>query len=325
MLAHLRRTLGEAQYERDELKKAARNLKRAADYYDLANSWSRFEGYATLIDLYQATGHLDQALIYYRKLKRFSLKPDIDLPDMPVHATLAQRSVRLSSLRPDLQHLLADAVRWAESADLGMAEDIPYEREYEYRVLAHLLIAQRRSEAAVPLLAKLVNSAEVSHRNGDLIVYLSLQALATYCCEESDQALTHIARALALAEPEGYVRTFVDLGPAMRELLQLAASTGIRPSYTTRLLAAFPVVSSAEQQLPVPQSRPAPLAQIDPLTDREVQILRLISARLSNREIAEELYLSENTVKWYARSIYEKLGVANRREAGLRAEELRLS
>lgn len=324
MLAHLRRAVGEVQYERNELDEAVGNLKKASDYYNLARSWSRFEAYATLIDLYQARGNVDKAMSYYRKLKRFSLQPDVNLPTVPVHAVLAQRSLKLSSVRPDLAYLLADAVSWAETSDLDPTGDFPYEREYEYRVLAHILIAQKRSEEAIPLLDRLITSADAGARNGELIIYLSLQALAHYHSGKRDRALTHISRALALAEPEGYIRTFVDLDPAMCELLQLAARKDINPIYITKLLAAFPSLPSPEQPAPTSQSRPMPTSQMDPLNDREMQILRLVSARLSNREIAEELYLSVNTVKWYARSIYDKLGVAGRRQAGARAKELGL-
>lgn len=322
MLAHLRRAVGEVQYERNELDEAAGNLKKASDYYDLARSWSRFEAYATLIDLYQARDDVDKALSYYHKLKRFSLQPDINLPNVPVHAILAQRSLKLSWVRPDLAYLLADAVSWSKTSGLSPADDFYYEREYEYCVLAHILIAQQRTEEAISLLGRLITSADAGGRNGELIIYLSLQALAHYHSGKRDRALTYISRALALAEPEGYIRTFVDLDPGMHELLRLASRHDINPAYITKLLAAFPLLPSPEQPAPTSQSRPMPISQMDPLNDREMQILRLVSARLSNREIAEELYLSVNTVKWYARSIYDKLGVASRRQAGARAREL---
>lgn len=322
LLALLRRALGVVQYERNELNQAAGNLKKASDYYDLTGSWSRFELYATLIDLYQAKGNIDKALSCYRKLKRLSLKPDINLPDVSVHAILAQRSLKLSWARPDLEYLMADAVSWTKTSGLKPTDYFPYEREYEYRVLAQILIAQKKAEEAIPLLDRLIVSADTGGRNGEMIVYLSLQALANYHSGKSDQALIHIARALALAEPEGYIRTFVDLGPGMVELLQFAARNDSNPTYTIELLSVFPALPAPEQLISTSQSRPNTSSQIDPLSEREMQILRLMSARLSNRELAEELYLSVNTVKWYARNIYDKLGVANRREAGSRAKEL---
>jgi LuxR family maltose regulon positive regulatory protein len=322
MLAHLRRFLGQVQYERNKLNQEAANLKKASAYYELAKSWARFEAYAALIDVYQAKGDIDKALSFYRKLKQFSLKPDINLPDLHVDAVLAQRSLRLSWARPDLEVLLADAVSWAETSGLDPTDDVSYEREYDYRVLAHILMAQKRTEEAMPLLDRLITSAEAGQRNGELIVYLSLQALGAYSLGESDQALTLLSRALALAEPEGYVRTFVDLGPGAYELLQLAARKGICQAYITKLLSAFALMPSRQQLVATSRNGQIPMSRIDPLNDREMEILRLVSARLSNREIAEELYLSVNTIKWYARNIYDKLGVANRREAASRAKEL---
>ncbi len=114
----------------------------------------------------------------------------------------------------------------------------------------------------------------------------------------------------------------------MRDLLQFAAGRGVMTTYVSKLLAAFPAIASPDHDVPASQAEyltahsPLPVSLTEPLNDRELQILRLMSARLTNREIAEELYLSVNTVKWYARSIYDKLGVANRREAGSRAREL---
>jgi LuxR family maltose regulon positive regulatory protein len=322
MVANFRRMLGEVQYERNELNQAAENLKKACDYYDLARSWMRLDTYAFLADLYQAQGDIDRALSYYRRLKRFSLKPEIALPGVPVDAALAKRSIGLSIVRPDLEDLLADAVRWVENTDLKPTDEFRYEREYEYRVLAHVMLALHRANEVVPLLDKLITSAESGERNGDLIVYLSLQALAHSRLGKSDLAHTHLARALNLAEPEGYVRTFIDLGPPMQNLLQLAVEKDISSTYAAELLAAFPPRRPHTHEIPEDPRPTLPTSKIEPLSERELQILRLIAARLSNREIANELYLSVNTVKWYARSIYEKLDVSNRREAGSQAREL---
>ena len=159
-----------------------------------------------------------------------------------------------------------------------------------------------------------------------LIGYLALQATGYQSLGKTEPALNHLSRALSLAEPEGYVRTFVDLGPEMQELLRLAAGQDMCRDYVGILLSAFATAKPPQAHLPaLSAARPlSPIQEqpIEPLGERETQILQLMSARLTNREIAEELYLSVNTVKWYARSIYEKLGVANRREAGSRAVEL---
>ncbi len=125
-----------------------------------------------------------------------------------------------------------------------------------------------------------------------------------------------------LGEPEGYIRMFVDEGAAMGRLLHEVASRGVMPEYVGRLLAAFPDAS------PIPATRhPAPAQEyeiIEPLSERELEVLYLIAEGLSNREIAQKLYLSHNTVKGHARNIYGKLGVNSRTQAAARARILGL-
>jgi LuxR family maltose regulon positive regulatory protein len=317
-LALFRRELGLVQYERNELDHALTNLEKARSYFEVARSWMRFEIYAYLVDLYSALGSVDKALGYYNRLKRFYLSPGLALTGFPVGAFLAQRNLTLGQAQPDHQDLIVEAVTWAKNSDLKPTDDFGYQREYEYRILAHTLIAQQRAWEAVPLLDRLIISAEEGGRHGDLILYLSLQATAHQNTDNADLALTHLSRALTLAEPEGYVRTFVDLGQPMKDLLRIMVDKGMCLLYTSRLLDAFP----AQESSPAHLLSPTPDQLVEPLNDREMQILRLMSARFSNREIADELYLSVNTVKWYARSIYDKLGVASRREAGSRAREL---
>jgi LuxR family maltose regulon positive regulatory protein len=137
-----------------------------------------------------------------------------------------------------------------------------------------------------------------------------------------DCALDTLSRALDLAEPEGYVRTFVDYGPPVQRLLERAVARGIEPDYAAKLLAAFGAEEHQGASPPQPASPPAPQPLIERLTERETAILRLMAAGLSHREIAEELYLSVNTVKWYSTHIYSKLGVHRRANAVARAQEL---
>ncbi len=213
-------------------------------------------------------------------------------------------------------------------------DEFCYEQEYEYLTLARVLIAQNESEQAAPLLDRLITSAERAGRIGQLITYLSLQAVAYHKLGNITEALTHLSRVLTLAEPEGYVRTFVDLGPSMRELLQTAAECGMAPTYVPTLLAAFPARPTPDHDVPPAQAEPRrallgrsahppiPAPLVEPLNEREMTILRYLTGEPSNQEIADELYLSVNTVKWYARNIYSKLGVGNRRAAVFRAREL---
>ena len=130
------------------------------------------------------------------------------------------------------------------------------------------------------------------------------------------QALGALEQALTLAEPEGYVRTFIDEGEPMAKLLRRALSEGIAPSYVSRLLAAFG--ETAEPRSTVAQ----PL--VEPLSERELEVLRLIAAGLSNAEIAEELFIAVSTVKSHINHIYGKLGATNRIQAVAQAQELGL-
>ena len=125
-----------------------------------------------------------------------------------------------------------------------------------------------------------------------------------------------LERALSLAEPEGYVRIFVDEGAPMAGLLRQAAERGIAPRYVHELLTAFGAPESAEPRHAQPL--------IEPLSDREVEVLHLAAVGLSNREIAEQLYISINTVKAHTKSVYRKLDAHNRTQAINRAQELGL-
>ena len=142
-----------------------------------------------------------------------------------------------------------------------------------------------------------------------------LQALAHQARGDIPAALVPLERALTLAEPEGYVRIFVDEGPPMAALLEAAAKRGIAPDYVRRLLAAF---GTAEDSTPAKQDL------VEPLSERELDVLRLLGTDLDGPDIARELVVSLNTVRTHTKNIYAKLGVNNRRAAVRRAEELDL-
>ena len=151
-----------------------------------------------------------------------------------------------------------------------------------------------------------------------------LQAVAHHAHGEKDKAAQVLGDALALAEPGGFVRIFVDEGSPMARLLSEAAARGIMPDYAGKLLAAF----DAEEQKSEGKSYlpPAPLAQplIEPLSPRELEVLQLIAQGFSNREISERLFLALNTVKGHNKKIFGKLQVQSRTEAIARARELDL-
>jgi LuxR family maltose regulon positive regulatory protein len=138
--------------------------------------------------------------------------------------------------------------------------------------------------------------------------------------DEPATAITSLERALSLAEPGGFVRIFVDEGPPMARLLYDALKRGIAPEYTRRLLAAFPVAEAEAAASPIGTTANDEL--VEPLSEREIEVLQLIAEGLINREIATRLFLSVNTVKVHSRNIYGKLGVHNRTQAVARAQAL---
>jgi LuxR family maltose regulon positive regulatory protein len=237
-------------------------------------------------------------------------------PDVrPVPAMRA----RLSIVRGDLD----DARRWARERGVSPEDQIGYLREFDHVTLARLLLAEYREERrmgsgqqALELLQRLLHAAEEGGRTGTVIEILSLQALTHQARGDTVTALAPLERALALAEPEDYVRTFTDEGPPMNALLAAAADRGIAPTYVRRLLGSSGTTRS--------RPSPAAVAMAEPLSARELDVLRLLATDLSGPDIARQLSVSLNTVRTHTKNIYTKLSVTSRRAAVRRASELDL-
>jgi LuxR family maltose regulon positive regulatory protein len=163
----------------------------------------------------------------------------------------------------------------------------------------------------------LLDAAESDKRMGSVIEISILQARLQWTLENREHALNRLQQALQLAEPEGYVRIFVDEGLPMRVMLSEAATQDIFPTYLQKLLVAFDGGSGSELSR---ISQPL----LDPLSERELEILRLVAEGLSNREVSERLFIALDTVKGHNRNIYQKLQVKRRTEAVARARELDL-
>jgi LuxR family maltose regulon positive regulatory protein len=218
------------------------------------------------------------------------------------------------------QDKLDAASQWAQERGLDADRDPALVHEIEYIALARLLIAQGRQDEASKLLRRLLDATESGGRISRAIEILNLQALSAQAGDDTAKAMISLERALSLAEPGGFVRIFVDEGAPMARLLYQALDRGIAPDYTRRLLAAFPIV---EPEKTAPSSTEVPKSElIEPLSDRELEVLQLIADGLTNREIAARLFLSVNTVKVHSRNVYGKLGAHNRTEAVARAQAL---
>jgi LuxR family maltose regulon positive regulatory protein len=220
------------------------------------------------------------------------------------------------------QGRLGEALGWARERGLSAEDELSYLREFEHVTLARVLLARSKGEPAgralqeaTGLLERLLRAADAGGRTGSVIEILVLQALAHRVRGDSRAALAPLGRALALAEPEGYVRVFVDEGASMAALLDEAAESGIAPGHARRLLTAF---GEAEDRVPADQ------ALVEPLSERELDVLRLLGTDLDGPGIARELVVSLNTLRTHTKNIYAKLGVNSRRAAVRRAEELEL-
>jgi LuxR family maltose regulon positive regulatory protein len=220
------------------------------------------------------------------------------------------------------QGRLGEALGWARERGLSAHDELSYLREFEHITLARLLLAQSardREEGsmreAIELLERLLDAAQAGGRSGSLIEILVVLALAHHARGNLRAALLPLERALTLAEPAGYVRIFVDEGASTAGVLEAAARDGIAPNYVRQLLASF---GQAKDGTRVKQ----PL--VEPLSERELDVLRLLGTDLNGPDIARELVVSLNTVRTHTKNIFAKLGVNNRRAAVRRAEELEL-
>jgi DNA-binding CsgD family transcriptional regulator len=184
-------------------------------------------------------------------------------------------------------------------------------------VYARVLIVQGDADAAVTLLERLLSAADADGRCGDAISILPMLALAHQEQFELDRAVSALDRALQLAQGEPYQRVFVDEGAAMTRLLKVAQRGGISTTVTQQLLVAL-----GEAETLPPRTYHDDL--IEPITAREMEVLRLIAMGLSNNEIAEELFISLATVKRHVTNLYGKLGVSSRTEALRKARDLEL-
>jgi LuxR family maltose regulon positive regulatory protein len=214
------------------------------------------------------------------------------------------------------------ALGWAREQALSAEDDLSYLREFEHITFARVLLAtylaerdEQSLEEVTRLLERLLRAADEGSRTGSVIEVLVVQALAHQARGDVPAALASLRRALTLSEPEGYVRIFVDEGPPMASLLRAVAKQGNAGSYVRQLLAA---VDRTAGSPPVRQDL------IDPLSARELDVLRLLGTDLDGPDIARELVVSLNTVRTHTKNIYAKLGVNNRRAAVRRAEELDL-
>jgi LuxR family maltose regulon positive regulatory protein len=306
--------ISEILRERDDLAGAARHLREATDLGEENGlPQNPYRSRVAAARIRQAEGDPAAALELLAEARRL-YATDFSPELRPVDALKARVWIA--------QGMLSEASGWARERGLSAADDLTYVREFEHITLARLILAHgardrsdERIGEAIDLLGRLLVAAEEGGRTGSLIEILVVQALARRARDDVPGALASLERAVALGEPEGYVRVVADEGPAMAGLLRLTAQQRNASSYVRRLL--FATVTPAART-PVDQ----PL--IEPLSERELNVLRLLESDLDGPDIARELTVSLATVRTHTRNIYAKIGVNNRRAAVRRAAELGL-
>jgi len=320
-------SLGRIVLEQGDLEGAGRllaeGLRRIQGTLELGG-WAR--GYAALARLRQAQGDATGALHSIERIEKL-------WPEMESDTYAAALRVRLwlwqSQNDPQLlMRAERDAREILPHFDDG--KDIPAcADEWRYArctALVQLRIAQRRARGQPdlgPVLDFLARQLRVHEEGGwseCVIELLALRALALDAQGKTHRALDDVRRALALAEPEGYLRIFVDEGPPMARLLYEAAARGIMPEYAGRLLAAFSAAEPPRDGLL--RGADTGAGMVEPLSGRELEVLGLVAEGLSNREIAQTLVISPKTVKRHTSSIYGKLGVHSRTQAVAKARVL---
>jgi LuxR family maltose regulon positive regulatory protein len=308
--------IGELLYEWNQLEAAARQLNEGIRLAERMGQLDTLvDGYVALSRAEMTRGSADSALETAQEASRLAERSGA--AEAIVEA--AAWNARLHLTRGDLTAAVLELERIAGTS----AVSVSMVRETGQITRARLTMVRGEHDEALRLLEGLREAAEASDRKGNLLEILVLQALALWATNEKERAVTTLTRALVLAEPEGYVRTFADEGAAMGDLLsevldaqqrgRLDATPSVPMRYLAKLLAALAredASPAADERLP------------EPLSERELEVLALVAAGMSNKEIAGRLFVSVTTVKTHINNLYRKLDARSRIQAVARAREL---
>lgn len=302
--------LGRVHYEWNQLDLAAQSIRRCIEMSQQSEESELLaRGYVMLARLEQALSRPEQAEAAMQAAHGLGAR----------HAFSPRQSVWLQSALAELRAArgeMDEAVTLVRQSGISAEDPVPYAREPEYLTLLRVLLAEGDCQAALGLSERLLRQAQAAGRYGRVLEVLVLQALLYRRNEDTTRALSVLDTALSLARPEGYVRVFLDEGEPMVHLLNQARARRLGEGYAAELLlttagAGSPQVASAQ-------------GLVEPLTEREVEILKLIASGLTNDDIASRLVISRATVKRHISNIYGKLDVPSRTQAIVRARQLHL-
>jgi LuxR family maltose regulon positive regulatory protein len=294
---------GCAHYQQNNVADAQSNFAAVVAERVAIHGMARVHGAFGLASAYQAQGLAEPARATVESVVEYSL--EMNNPSMLAIARAFAAHLAL------LQGREGEAAGWAAQADRTVrTTPMPLFYVVEFS-LVEILLAQGTSpslEEAARMLARLHEVVQATHNTRFLIEALALQALLHDARGKRSAAIETLKQAVALAEPGGLIRVFVDQGPKMAALMRRLAAQGVASGFLARLLDAFPVAQS-------PEPAPRQGGLIEPLSEREFEVLALLAKRLTNKEIALELCISPMTVKRHTVNIYQKLLVSGRREA----------
>ena len=310
--------------EQNQLDAALEHVKPGNDMLEhVGGAWAAFVLHRVVARVHQIRGNWPDALDTLDRAHQAGRKTQVSL--------VAKQAAALGAALQLAQGDLKSPETWVAEIGLGPEDPElaqPGWRELEYLTLARIRSAQGDHAQAWMLLKRLLEAADVQGRNGSAIAILIQQALVMQAEGHDDSALEHLGRAVALAEPEGYLRIFVDEGDPMRPLLaelqkRIKRQPGKAVSSTRRSLAYLDRLLLAFSQ-PIPAAVRGPKGLPERLTEREQEILRLMSEGLSNQEIAAALVVALSTVKSHINHLYGKLGTRRRTQAVSVARDLGL-
>jgi LuxR family maltose regulon positive regulatory protein len=295
--------LGLIHYDLNELDQARKHLAQGLELRKLLGlSSGAIEAEFKLAQIQQLMGETKAARASIAGVRRTTAQLHLALLDSLVGAWEADLELRLGNVDA--------AVRWAESAGLSPTDSPDFSREAEHFTYARVLLAQKRPAEAQMLLSSLERYARGSGLVRSLITICILQALVQQALGRKEQALVCLEEAVRLAAPEGYRRAFLDEGPAV--LVLLPAVRRLAPGFVDNLLGGA-LTELSHEKLVSPKQ---PL--VEPLSERELEVLALMAEGLSNREIANKLFVSVGTVKTHVHNICGKLDVGSRTQAAAR-------
>jgi LuxR family transcriptional regulator, maltose regulon positive regulatory protein len=312
--------IAQVLYQRNQLDEAHQHATQGVEFCRQVLELTELDiALVALAWVRQAMGDPDAALEAMNEACRIYSRANVVALAYPAWSERARLQLALGRV--------VEAARWTREQGLTEHDEVSYLREGDHLVLARVLLAQSQPDRALGLLERLDALAASQGRTGSLIQIRALRALALQAADEHQGALTLLAETLELAAPEGHVRVFVDEGPPMAALLRsllgtrrrARAAAGAGTEHLHRVIQAFQPATAQPDS-----TARAVRGLIEPLTDRELEVLRLLAAGRRNRDIAAELVVTLETVKKHTSHIFDKLGAANRTEAVAHARRLGL-